>query len=67
MIYELNKCPICGSPKLNQISKLNNDEDIILKYKCFSCDSIVSNEAYLKQKRDDNATIIFKRDRKSVV
>lgn len=67
MIYELNKCPICGSPKLNQISKLNNDEDIILKYKCFSCDSIVSNEAYLKQKRDDNATIIFKRALQSII
>ena len=68
MIYELNRCPVCGSQKLNQKSKINNGEDIIIKYKCLSCDSIVSNENYLKHsKQNDDAIIIYKNALKSVV
>ena len=68
MIYELNKCPICGSTKLNQKSKINNGEDIIIKYQCLSCDSIVSNDSYLvKEKEANSATTIYKNALKSIV
>ena len=54
MIYELNRCPVCGSQKLNQKSIINVGDDKVIKYLCQSCDSIVSNDAVSKNKNDDN-------------
>ena len=68
MIYELNKCPICGSTKLNQKSIINNGKDVIIKYQCLSCDSIVSNDSFLDQeKENNNASSIYNNSLKSVV
>lgn len=57
MIYELEKCPVCGSIKLKQKSILNNGDDTIIKYQCLSCDSIVSNNSYLNTNKTDGTKI----------
>lgn len=67
MIYELNRCPICGSQKLNQKSIINVGDDKVIKYLCQSCDSIVSNDAVSKNKNDDNAPTIFSNALKSII
>ena len=67
MIYELNKCPICGSSKLNKKSVVDVDGDKIIKYQCLSCDSIVSNDISFKSRNDDNAPVIFNKALKSII
>ena len=68
MIYELNKCPICGSSKLNIKSKITNGGDTIIKYQCLSCDGIVTNNSYLSKENNDNeAVFIYGNAIKSVV
>lgn len=66
MIYELDKCPICGSLKLKQKSFISAGEDKIIKYQCLSCDSIVSNNV-LEKKNEYDVPSIYNKALKSIV
>ena len=67
MIYELNKCPICGSSKLTPKSRATSGNDIIVKYLCQSCDSVVSYEPANNNLKEKTAREIYNNALKSVI